>query len=327
MPTKKKETKKTTAKKTSEGVVASERVREAAPVLVGAGVASKTAVNGNGSKPRPQAKSQQRKTPRSPSRFEGQPATKPKAKAKTKPKAKAKPKSLSLPLEPKTKTRAVPPSVMKKAAGQAKHHRKVGKRKAKAATLIQGWLFLFGLIFGAVALGYVATKIFLNPTPKTAAKAQLAIAISQPNIELPPVEAKPVVAKPKLTLTQQSQQVIDRWLKSKSAAFGKEHQIERLNGILAEPLLTTWRDRAASYQEGDFYREYQHQIKMRSAKLNPQNPQKATVEAEVREKAQHYQSGQLDKTQSYDDNLLVRYQLVRQGETWLIKNSEVLKTL
>ena len=66
---------------------------------------------------------------------------------------------------------------------------------------------------------------------------------------------------------------------------------------------------------------------MKSAKVDPSNSNKAIVEAEVKETAQHYQSGQLDNVQSYDDNLLVRYQLVRQGEKWLIQNAEVLKTL
>ncbi|MGL5836257.1 MAG: IMS domain-containing protein, partial [Waterburya sp.] len=46
-----------------------------------------------------------------------------------------------------------------------------------------------------------------------------------------------------------------------------------------------------------------------------------------KEVAQHYQSGQLDQTQSYNDNLLVRYQLIRKGDNWLIQNAEVLKTL
>ena len=97
--------------------------------------------------------------------------------------------------------------------------------------------------------------------------------------------------------------------------------------ILAEPLLTTWRASAKIYQAENSYREYQHAIVMRSAKVDPNDQNKATVEAEVKETAKHYQSGQLDNAQSYDDNLLVRYQLIRQGEKWLIQQAEVLKTL
>ena len=230
--------------------------------------------------------------------------------------------SLSLPLEPRK--RAVPASVMYKAQGQAKQKKMAGKRKIDPATRMKGWLFILGLIFGVGAIGFMATKLFLNPSQQNA-KARIAIAISDPAIELPP--AKPAVAKPELTFTEKSQQVIEKWLSSKSAAFGKEYQISELNSILAEPLLTTWRDRAMAYKTGNFYREYQHQIKMKSAKVDPNNPNKAVVDVEVKEAAQHYQSGQLDNAQSYDDNLLVRYQLIRQDSKWLIQNAEVLETL
>ena len=231
--------------------------------------------------------------------------------------------SISLPLEPKQ--RAVPASVIYKAQGQAKQ-KKISKNKKAANTRIKGWLFILGLIFGVGTIGFIVTKLFLNPSQQTA-KAQIAIAVSSPAIELPPPKPVAVKPKPKVTFEQKSQKVVEQWLSSKSAAFGKNHKISELNTVLAEPLLTTWRDRAVAYQEGDFYREYQHQIKMRSAKINPNDPKKAVVEAEVKEVAQHYQSGQLDNAQSYDDNLLVRYQLVRQGDKWLIQNAEVLKTL
>ena len=66
---------------------------------------------------------------------------------------------------------------------------------------------------------------------------------------------------------------------------------------------------------------------MQSAKIDPNDENKATVEAEVKEVAKHYQGGQLDTAQSYDDNLLVRYQLIRQGDKWLINDTQVLKTL
>ncbi|MBE9046785.1 DUF4101 domain-containing protein [Pleurocapsales cyanobacterium LEGE 10410] len=229
-------------------------------------------------------------------------------------------KSLSLPLETK---RAVPASVIQKAQGTKKRR----KRKLSTATLWKGWLFVLGLILGTGTIGFIGIKLLLNPAAERANEAQLTIAISQPAIELPTKQEQPAAATPELTFAEKSQQTIQTWLDSKSAAFGKEHQIDQLNNILAEPLLRVWRDRAVAYQQGNAYRDYQHQLKLRSAAIDPNNPNKATVEAEVKEVAQHYQSGQLDNAQSYDDNLLVRYQLIRQGEKWLIENSEVLKTL
>jgi len=234
-------------------------------------------------------------------------------------------KSLSLPLQPK-KTRAVPPSVMQKVRGQARQQGR--KRKRSPETIWKGWLFIFGLIFGVGAIAYLGTKLFLTPSNRVAQSAQLAIALDRPAVDIPTPNTKPITAKPKPpTFKEQSKEVVQNWLSSKSAAFGKEHQIDRLGSILAEPLLTTWRERASVYQQQNLYREYEHAVVMRSTQIDPNNQNKATIEAEVKEAAQHYQAGQLDPAQSYDDNLLVRYQLVRQGEKWLIQQAEVLETL
>ncbi|WP_319423156.1 IMS domain-containing protein [Pleurocapsa sp. FMAR1] len=232
-------------------------------------------------------------------------------------------KSPSLPLQ--HQQRAVPPEVIQKAQGKARQKRIARKKKLSSATVRKGRLFILGLILGTGTLAFVAMKLFLNPA-KNANQASLATAISQPMVELPDVKPK-VAVKPLVSFTEQSQQVIQTWLTSKSAAFGKEHKIDQLNNILAEPLLATWRKRALYYQKSNSYREYEHNITVRSAKIDPNNPQKATVDAEVKEIAKHYQAGKLDNAQSYDDNLLVRYQLIFQGENWLIQNTEVLKTL
>ncbi|NJK55836.1 MAG: DUF4101 domain-containing protein [Pleurocapsa sp. SU_5_0] len=236
-------------------------------------------------------------------------------------------KSLLLPLEPKN-TRAVPESVIQKAQKKARG-KKAGQKKRSPKTIWQGWLFIISLILGIGTVSYLGMKLFLSPANKTASQEGLAITLNQPSVEIPPKKTQSVTKKPapQLTLTQQSQQAIQAWLNSKSAAFGKEHQIDRLNSILAEPLLTTWRASATIYQQENIYREYEHSLVMRSAKIDPNNQNKATAEAEIKETAKHYQSGQLNNAESYDDKLLVRYQLIRQGEKWLIQQAEVLKTL
>ena len=232
-------------------------------------------------------------------------------------------KSLSLPLEPK-KTRAVPASVTQKAQGIPKKRSR--KKKPHAATLLKGWLFILGLVLGTGVIGFTTIKLLLSPSVRTANNAQLAIALDRPVVQLPPKNSA-VAAKPEPTFAEKSQQTIQAWLDSKSAAFGREHQIERLNSILAEPLLSTWRGRAMAYKQGNFYREYEHSLTMRSATVDPNDQNKATIEAEVKEIAKHYQSGQLDNSQSYNDNLLVRYQIIRKEDRWMIENAEVLKNL
>ncbi len=251
--------------------------------------------------------------------------------AKTKTSQNFQSNSSSLPLQSKETSQAVPDLVIKKLNGNVRQNKKrVPKKKRSKSTLLKGWLFLTSLIFGLGTMGFVLMKLFLNPPLEMAKQeAQLAIAINTSAVQLPVVKPKaaPVKPQPKLTFTDTSQQVIQKWLDSKSAAFGKEHKIDELNNILVVPLLTSWRDRAIYDQQQNSYRTYQHTLKMRSAAINQNDPKQATVEAEVKEIAQHYQAGQLDNSKSYNDNLLVRYQLVLQGEKWLIKNAEVLKTL
>jgi curved DNA-binding protein CbpA len=209
----------------------------------------------------------------------------------------------------------------------AKKPKVVNKKPKSKETLVKGWLFLFGLTVGVGTVGFVTMKTLLDrPTIFAKPEIQLAIAIDTPPIILPVVTPKTAPVNP-VTFTDKAKQVVGQWLDSKSAAFGREHQIDRLNSVLVAPLLTTWRDRAIAYKQENIYREYQHQITIRSAAIDKQNPRQAIVDAEVREIAKHYQAGKLDSTESYDDNLLVRYRLILQGDRWAIENAEVLKTL
>ncbi|BAU62792.1 heat shock protein DnaJ domain protein [Stanieria sp. NIES-3757] len=199
--------------------------------------------------------------------------------------------------------------------------------------ILKGGILIIGLVLGVGSLGFLLTRILLSPSVKqtSAVKTEyLAISLNKSILELPSVAQQPPQPKPELEkgLTETvAQQVVQQWLNSKSAAFGKEHKIDQLNSILIDPLLSQWRDRATTYQRDNFYRTYQHTVKIKSVKFNPQNPNQGSIEAEVQEIAQHYQNQTIDSSQSYNDNLLVRYELVRQGEKWLIKNIEVLKTL
>ena len=89
--------------------------------------------------------------------------------------------------------------------------------------------------------------------------------------------------------------------------------------------MTQWRNTAIYYRQNNIYRQFNHTLKINSVELDPNNSDAATVEAAVTETAQHYQQGKLNQAQSYDSDLLVRYELVRQNNNWLIQNSKVLK--
>ena len=210
---------------------------------------------------------------------------------------------------------------------------------------LKGGMLLIGFIFSLGALGFFVTKQNLNRNSKEISETPLELeqtnlSVTSPNLESAKIEitkqtdssvSKPETepVKPALPVFNNAlaQQVIQKWLDSKSAALGKSYQLDQLNSILAPDLLTKWSNIAGYYKQTNSYRTYQHQLKIRSVVFDPQKPNVATVEAEVQEIAQHYQAGKLNSSQSYDDHLLVRYQLIKQGDSWLIKTSEVLKTL
>ncbi|NEO27098.1 MAG: DUF4101 domain-containing protein, partial [Kamptonema sp. SIO4C4] len=117
--------------------------------------------------------------------------------------------------------------------------------------------------------------------------------------------------------------VVSSWLAAKAAALGENHQIDALNSVLTEPLLTEWQNIARQVEQDNAYREYSHTVSVESVQINPNNPNLATVQATVQEMATAYRNGQPDAENSYDSTLSVRYSLVKEEETWKIQEVQV----
>ncbi|ANV83236.1 molecular chaperone DnaJ [Picosynechococcus sp. PCC 7003] len=120
-------------------------------------------------------------------------------------------------------------------------------------------------------------------------------------------------------------EVIQTWFESKAKAFGQNHDLAALENILVEPSLSRWRSSAQAVRSAGTYRTYDHNLTVETVNFNPDQPNVATVEAQVQEKADYYRAnGERDASQSYDSSLRVRYGLVRQGDRWLIQSSQTL---
>jgi hypothetical protein len=65
-------------------------------------------------------------------------------------------------------------------------------------------------------------------------------------------------------------------------------------------------------------------VEVRSVTNNAKNPNLATVEAIVNEKTMYFENGKEISSDNESSN--VRYDLVRQGDKWLIEKTQVLKT-
>ncbi|MDJ0728575.1 MAG: IMS domain-containing protein [Crocosphaera sp.] len=198
------------------------------------------------------------------------------------------------------------------------------RRSSDKVALVRPKLGLMAVaILGGVGLiGLGLTWLHQANSPLSALeKGQYSVALHKPLIDIPAADAQMVTATGMLTL-EGAQQVIEMWLLSKSQALGKDHDIESLNKILANPLLARWQKRAEILEQNQNYWTYQHEVTVNSLNPNANNPNQAVVDANVKEVAQYYQQGQVGR--SYNDNLRVRYDLVRQGDRWLIQGIDVI---
>ncbi len=145
-----------------------------------------------------------------------------------------------------------------------------------------------------------------------------------PEIPDPDAPPEPVLAMSPLDM-ETAGEVVETWLRVKTLAFGPDYQVETLDIILSETLRNSWRQLAEGLRANNTHREYEHRVEVEAVNVEPNNPDRAVIDAAVREASQEYVNGQLNAAASYDDNLRVRYEVVRQGEQWLIQSMQVLQ--
>lgn len=196
--------------------------------------------------------------------------------------------------------------------------------KSKSSKKVQRLVILTisGLV-GLVALGLLVRSCTSSSAPELIGEQAL-VEITKPPIPIP--EPGTDLLAPEGPLTEETAaQVIQTWLSTKSAALGSEHKVDQFRQILAEPALSTWRQRAQTTKQDNSYWQYKHSLKVNSVKTVNGNPDRARVEAAVNEAAQLFQGGQLNQGASYNENLRVQYELVRKEGRWLIKDMGVIR--
>ncbi|MEG3437626.1 IMS domain-containing protein [Pannus brasiliensis CCIBt3594] len=192
-------------------------------------------------------------------------------------------------------------------------------RLDRVAILVAGALGTLG------AIGFGVKALVDSRSPLAALTGeQLAIELNAPVLEIPSLEARASEPVATAGLTKETAaEVIRAWLAAKAEAFGQGHKTAKLNEILVDPALKTWGDRASALK-GNQYWKYEHQIEVRSVLINPKNDKLATVEAKVSEKARYMANNKEIASRSYDDTLNIRYELVRQGDKWRIRDTKLL---
>lgn len=206
-----------------------------------------------------------------------------------------------------------------------------------------GLLFVAGLL-GTVVLGFLVGQTYgwvretffaaplLPPEQPREVQAQPTLPSkqprkvqAQPTLPIPDPGEKVPTVEEKLLNKDSAEQVIQSWLSTKAAAFGSNHALDRLKQILVAPALSKWQQLAQQDKADNRYRQYKHTLKVDSVQTSKAAPDRARVEATVNEVAQLYEDGIPIQGSSYDENLRVQYDLVRNKGQWRIQEMKVLK--
>ncbi|MEG5137159.1 MULTISPECIES: IMS domain-containing protein [unclassified Microcoleus] len=156
---------------------------------------------------------------------------------------------------------------------------------------------------------------------------QPSVSLEAPPIEIPALTAAPEPSAPAPVsgeITDEAAgQIVQSWLSAKAAALGPNHAVEELKQVLTEPALSRWQLMAEAQQKNNAHQRYVHKLEVKGVKTNPTNPDRAEVEAQVSEKAEVFDRDQL--VTSRNENLRIRYDLIRQDGQWRIMDWQVMK--
>jgi len=200
--------------------------------------------------------------------------------------------------------------------------RRAGDRPSRSRpSLLMRWLLPSAILLSLVLLGFLAAWLFRTwQLSRKSALEQPLVQLDRPLVDLSPPPSG--VTAGSLT-SSLAQQVIESWLAAKSAAMGSDHAIEKLDGVLAEPKLTEWRNAAADAKQGNWYKQYKHTVKVTSVQPSKTKPDEAEVSSEISESTDYYEAGSLKDSKS-DPNLRIQYRLIRKDNQWRIQNWNLL---
>ncbi|BAZ85383.1 IMS domain-containing protein [Dolichospermum compactum] len=183
-----------------------------------------------------------------------------------------------------------------------------------------GGVLIFSLLV-STTFGLVKNIFFPSPSLKG---EQLAIQLNQPPINIPDPNSEPEATNNEELTKETAKEVIETWLSAKTSALGQNHDIDGLKEILTGPVLSQWQSVAQQEQEDNRYRQYKHNVEVVAFSKKGTDQNYVSVDAKVQEVTKFYQNSQQKK--SSNENLRVRYDLVRKEGKWLIQKMSVIQS-
>ncbi|MBE8967661.1 DUF4101 domain-containing protein [Nostocales cyanobacterium LEGE 12452] len=233
----------------------------------------------------------------------------------------------------KRRRRKPTPSTIRERVPDNLPHSRRPRRRRTFANTIEGktrlvWRIFISLVsilvfwvLATTTFGWLKNLFF--PT-RSVPPSQLFVQINQPPISIPPPNSPPQGLNGPLTDTA-AEQIIRTWLSTKAEALGPNHEINNLEQILTGSALSQWRAIAQQARSDNRYRKYEHSVKVESVEKIDLFADRAAVVATVKEETQLYENGQFKN--SSNDNLRVRYDLIRQRGKWLIQSASVVNQI
>ncbi|MEH1925536.1 IMS domain-containing protein [Nostoc sp.] len=233
----------------------------------------------------------------------------------------------------KRRRRKPTPSASRVRVPDNRPHSRRPRRRRTFANTIEGktrlvWRVFISLVsllvfwvLATTTFGWLKNLFF--PT-RNAPPSQLFIQINEPPTLIPGPDSKPQPTDGPLT-DATAEEVIQNWLSTKAEALGPNHKINNLENILTGSALSQWRLIAQQDKTDNRYRKYDHSLKVESVEKIELFADRAAVVATVKEATQLYENGQFQK--SSNENLRVRYDLIRERGKWRIQSASVVNQI
>lgn len=207
------------------------------------------------------------------------------------------------------------------------------RRTSQAGLRLDRIVFLAAVGLAGIVVLWILASRFIGWVNDSFSGPQLegeppALSLAEPVIPIPdPADVETeTAAEADGELTEDiAQSVLQRWFAAKSEAMGQEHNQEGLETVLVGDLLARWQSQSVQASQENWHWEYEHpELEISDVVWSEDTPDQATVDASVQEIGEFYSEGQLNIAESYNSELQVRYELIRDDNLWKIESVQTL---
>ena len=207
-----------------------------------------------------------------------------------------------------------------------RQRRKLGRQLGKGSSVKWDRLLLLGLAgLGCLLLALLLIRAMfglVGGNGKPAIQGEpLSLEINQPPIAITP--ANSATSSPSASdATGIAEATINQWLEVKTAAFSDRYETDKIDAVLMGEALSDVQGKLQGAQADGWSVKYTHgPLKVISVEpTDATNASRLSVQAQVQEAASFFEGSQPTSEFDYDEVVTAQYELVKEGDRWLIDN-------